>query len=41
MEFLLVVGITQDELNRMKASSTAEVLEQITGLITDPARAPA
>ena len=40
-EFLLVVGITQDELNRMKASSTAEVLEQITGLITDPTRAPA
>jgi len=41
MQFLLVVGITDDELSRMKASSTAAVLEQIPGLVTNPTRAPA
>ena len=40
---LLVLGITSDELDRMKATSTAAVvaeLEQSTRLITDPSRAP-
>ena len=41
MQFLLVVGITDEEVIRMKASSTAAVLEQITDLVTDPSRAPA
>ena len=40
-QFLLVVGITDEEVIRMKASSTAAVLEQITDLVTDPSRAPA
>ena len=44
VDFLLVVGITTEELERMKASSTAAVLEALnrsTGLVTDPGRAPA
>ena len=41
VEFLLVVGITDEELSRMKASSTTVVLQQMTDLVTDPARAPA
>jgi hypothetical protein len=41
MEFLLVVGITDEELSQMKASSTATGLEQIADRVTDPARAPA
>jgi hypothetical protein len=43
VEFLLVVGITTEELDRMKASSTAAVLEELatsTNLVTDPSRAP-
>ena len=43
VDFLLVVGITTEELERMKASSTAAVLEALNrsiGLITDPGRAP-
>jgi Suppressor of fused protein (SUFU) len=41
MQFLLVVGITEEELSSMKASSTAAVLAQMSDLVTDPARAPA
>ena len=41
-EFLVVVGISADELARMKASSTAEVLEEMANenplLTTDPNR---
>jgi hypothetical protein len=43
-DFLLVVGITTEELECMKASSTAAALEDLarTGaLVTDPGRAPA
>jgi Suppressor of fused protein (SUFU) len=43
VNFLLVVGVTTDELERMKASSTAEVLAELGrngGLVTDPSRAP-
>ena len=42
VEFLQVVGITRAELEAMKASSTADVLEQVRAanprLLTDPAR---
>jgi hypothetical protein len=42
VEFLVVVGISADELARMKASSTAEVLEELANenplLTTDPNR---
>jgi hypothetical protein len=44
VEFLLVVGITTEELERMKASRTAIVLEELEPtmqLTTDPLRAPA
>lgn len=44
VEFLLVVGITTEELERMKATSTANVLEELDAainLVTDPSRAPA
>ena len=43
VQFLLVVGITTDELERMKATSTANVLGELDGainLVTDPSRAP-
>jgi hypothetical protein len=43
IQFLLVVGITEEELTTMKASSTASVLEELaktTDLVTDPRRAP-
>lgn len=43
VEFLLAVGITTDELERMKTSSTASVLAELdksTSLMTDPSRAP-
>jgi hypothetical protein len=43
VDFLLVVGITTEELERMKSSSTADVLDQLAKsnpLITDPTRAP-
>jgi hypothetical protein len=40
--FLTVVGITGDELDRMKATSTAEVLRELRAdsplLVTDPSR---
>lgn len=42
VDFLQVVGITHDELEQMKQSSTAAVLEQLSGqaprLETDPSR---
>jgi Suppressor of fused protein (SUFU) len=41
VEFLLVVGITTEELERMKSTSTAAVLEELstsTSLVTDPSR---
>jgi hypothetical protein len=42
VDFLQVVGITADELERMQRSSTAEVLESLAShnpdLVTDPAR---
>ena len=44
IDFLLVVGVTTDEIDRMKALSTAAVLadlETSTSLVTDPLRAPA
>lgn len=43
VDFLLVLGITTDELERMEATSTAAVVAELarsTGLITDPSRAP-
>ncbi len=43
VEFLLVVGITTEELERMKATSTAAILGELaasTMLVTDPSRAP-
>lgn len=43
VEFLLVVGITTEELDRMKATSTSVVLDELaasTLLVTDPSRAP-
>ena len=42
VDFLLVLGITTDELERMKATSTAAVVTELarsTKLITDPSRA--
>jgi hypothetical protein len=42
VEFLLVVGITTEELERMKATSTAAVLAELDPamhLVTDPSRA--
>ncbi|HEX3508198.1 MAG TPA: suppressor of fused domain protein [Candidatus Dormibacteraeota bacterium] len=44
LEFLLVVGITTEELESMKATSTAAVLNELAdsiSLVTDPGRAPA
>lgn len=44
VDFLLVVGITTEELERMKATSTANVLQELDGainLVTDPSRVPA
>ena len=44
VEFLLAVGITTQELDRMKTTSTAAVLgelDPLTRLVTDPYRAPA
>jgi len=44
VEFLLVVGVTTEELERMKATSTTAVIDELavsTVLITDPSRAPA
>lgn len=42
LEFLQVVGITRDELDRMQASSTAAVLDELRDanpkLLTDPSR---
>jgi hypothetical protein len=43
VEFLLVVGITTEELERMKATSTAAILDELAAsslLVTDPNRAP-
>lgn len=43
VDFLLVVGITTEELERMKASSTKDVLDELAKsnrLVTDPSRAP-
>ncbi|MEU8220531.1 suppressor of fused domain protein [Micromonospora taraxaci] len=40
--FLTVVGITADELDRMKATTTAEILSELAKrspmLVTDPTR---
>jgi len=44
VDFLLVVGITTDELDRMKATTTAAILEDLNrslALVSDPGRAPA
>lgn len=44
VDFLLVVGVTTPEVEQMKATSTAAVLDQLapsTRLVTDPSRAPA
>ena len=44
MQFLLVVGVTSDEISKMKASSTASVLDELArtnDLVTDPGRARA
>jgi len=44
VDFLLVIGITTDELARMKATTTAAILEDLqrsTALVTDPSRAQA